>query len=129
MPFSMVSSLEAPPVISMICSSNRSSCISKRFWSVNVFGFMSNSTSVTCMSLLQWRGRSASFLRFWMSGSDAMNAAADSSTFLYGRRVLSCLGSFLRRPSNSSMPFSMVAMSRSAHSIAAQSSRCALSSA
>ena len=123
MPLSIVSSLPAPPVISRICSSKRSSCMSKSFCSVNVFGFMSNSTSVTTMRRSQWRGRSASFFRLAMSGSEATKEVMASSADLYGFSSLTSLGSFLRRASNSSMPLSSTVMSSSAQRVSAQRSR------
>ena len=116
MPFSMVSSLDAPDVISRICSSKRSSSMSKSFCSVNVFGFMSNLTPVTSMSFSQWR-RSASFLRLAMSGSDSTKPAIASSTFLYGRSDLSGLRHLLEARVEVSMPFSITDRSSSAQSV------------
>mmetsp|Transcript_19754 Transcript_19754/g.46594 ORF Transcript_19754/g.46594 Transcript_19754/m.46594 type:complete len:228 (+) Transcript_19754:878-1561(+) len=87
MPFSIVSSLTAAPESSAICSENFSSCIEKSLPSVNVFGFISKEVPVRSMSCFQCLSRSASDLRFWMSGRDSRKPMIASSSILYGLAV------------------------------------------
>ena len=84
--------------------------------------------TVTTIRRCQWRGRRASFLRLAMSGSDAVKPLSASSHILYGLSSLIGLGSFLRRPSKSSMPFSRTSMASSAQSVCAHSSRLSVNS-
>ena len=114
--FSMVSSLMAAPVISPISAAIVCSCISNKLPSVNVLGSISKCLPVFSMSWSQWRGRKASFLRSWMSGSDSWNSRMRASTATYALRSVRCLSLRSRAVSSSARAMTRP-MSSSAHSI------------
>ena len=67
-------------------ASNRSRFISKSWPSENFLGSMSTVTPVFSMSVVQWRGRSASFLRLEMSGRLWVKPSTTSSTYMLNTR-------------------------------------------